>query len=190
MSKAPKLDVPMERNLFFTADVDQESIAELTRSIIEINEHDEMIAGAYGIYNIKYVPDPIKIYIDSYGGYIYQGLGAISVIETSKTPVHTIATGVAMSCGFLILIAGHKRFAYPYSTMMYHQGGGEIGGKMKDIEETLSQWKKLEDMCNRIVLKKTKITKEMLTANYHAKTDTYLTAEQALKLKVIDEIIK
>jgi ATP-dependent Clp protease protease subunit len=104
--------------------------------------------------------------------------------------VHTVVTGVAMSCGFLILIAGHKRFAYPYSTMMYHQSSGDVSGKMKDIVETLSQWKKIDEMCSRIILKKTKITKEMLAESYSAKSDKYLNAEQALKLKVIDEIIK
>jgi ATP-dependent Clp protease protease subunit len=57
--------------------------------------------------NIK--SSPIVIYIDSYGGSVYQCLGLISVMMNSKTKIHTI-TGVANECN-MILISGHKRFS-------------------------------------------------------------------------------
>ena len=61
----------------------------------------------------------IKIYIDSYGGQVYQCFGLIGVME-SKTEIHTVCSA-AMSCGFIILINGHKRFAYRHATPLYHR---------------------------------------------------------------------
>lgn len=38
-----KFEAPMERNLFFSKQLDQETIGKLTESIIKINEHDEKL---------------------------------------------------------------------------------------------------------------------------------------------------
>ena len=57
--------------------------------------------------------EPIKIYIDSPGGYLTDTFTMIDAIKLSKTPVWTICTGTAYSGGFFTFIAGHKRIAYP-----------------------------------------------------------------------------
>ena len=113
---ATNLPLPKERNIYFTRQVDQSSIGDLTKQIIEINEDDKHLRKLYDVYGIDYTAKPINIYIDSYGGAVYQCFGLISVMERSKTPIHTIVTGCAMSCGFMILISGHKRFAHKLST--------------------------------------------------------------------------
>ena len=79
------LDAPRERNIFFTRQVDQASIADITQKIIEINEDDARLKKVYDIYGIDYTPKPIKIYIDSYGGSVYQCFGLLSVMKKSKT---------------------------------------------------------------------------------------------------------
>lgn len=112
------LKEPKIRDLFFNKQVDQSSIGELTKSIVEIINDDKHLKKISKIMGYKYEPKPINIYIDSYGGHVYQILGLISIIEKSKTPIHTIVTGCAMSCGFLLLLSGHKRFAYPLSTVL------------------------------------------------------------------------
>src|ERR1017187_1566959 len=116
---AETLKLPKSRELFFIKQVDQSSIGELTKAIIEINQDDEHLKKLYSVYNLEYRPDPIKIFLDSYGGQVYQCFGLLSVIERSQTPIHTIVTGCAMSCGFMILICGHKRFAHKLSTPLY-----------------------------------------------------------------------
>lgn len=185
-----RLETPQPRNLYFSSQVDQDSIGELTESIIEINDHDRKLEKLYAIYGIQYNPEPIKIYIDSYGGYVYQCFGLLSVMETSKTPIHTIVTGAAMSCGFMMLICGHKRFAYELSTPLYHQVGTGFQGKVKDMEEDVKETKRLQNKLEEIVIRKTKITKDKLKEIYDGKRDWYMTAQKALKLRVVDEIIK
>ena len=183
------LPLPKERNLYFQKQVDQASIGELTQKIIEINDDDKKLKKLYEVYDLSYEPKPIKIYIDSYGGYVYQCFGLLSVMEKSKTPIHTIVTGCAMSCGFMMLISGHKRFAYKLSTPLYHQVSGGAVGKEKDMEEELFEAQRLQTMLEEITLEKTKISKKKLKEIYDGKKDWFMTAKEAKELGVVDEII-
>jgi len=190
MAEKTILDAPMKRNLFFTKQVDQESISTLTQEIIKISEHDEELKRHYALHDIEYHPKPIKIYIDSYGGYVYQCFGLLSVMERSTTPIHTIVTGAAMSCGFMMLISGHKRFAHKLSTPLYHQVSSVAWGKLKDMEEDVEETKRLQKLLEQITLEKTNIGQKRLTEVYEKKQDWYMSAEEALKLGVVDEILE
>lgn len=170
--------------------VDQKSINALAKDIIDINEDDAYIAKLAEVNNMTYNPKPIKMYIDSFGGSVYQCMGLIGVISKSQVPVHTIVTGAAMSAAFIIAISGHKRFCYNTSTYMYHQISSWNWGKLKDIEEDLEESKRLQVALEEHTLKCTKITKETLDKNYKGKKDWYMTAKQALKFGVVDEVIK
>ena len=116
----------------------------------------------YAVYGIEYKPKPIKIYIDSYGGAVYQCFGLLSVMERSKTPIHTIVTGCAMSCGFLILISGHKRFAHKMSTPLYHQVSSGAFGKVQDMEEKVEEAKRLQKQIEEYTMERTNIEKKKL----------------------------
>lgn len=187
---AENLPLPKKRDLFFTKQVDQVSIGELTQKVIEINQDDEHLQKVYSIYGLDYKPEPINIYIDSYGGAVYQCFGLLSVIEISKTPVHTIVTGCAMSCGFLLLISGHKRFAHKMSTPLYHQVSTGFFGKVQEMEEKLEETKRLQKQIEDYTTERTKISKKKLKEILENKKDWYMTSEEALELGVVDEILK
>jgi ATP-dependent Clp protease protease subunit len=129
------------------------------------------------------------MYIDSYGGAVYQCFGLLGVMEKSKTPIHTIVTGAAMSCGFMILISGHKRFGYKHSTPLYHQVSTGFYGKVQDMEEKLEESKRLQKKIEDITFERTSISKKKLTEILKNKKDWYMTAEEALTLGVIDGIL-
>ena len=183
------METPKERKLFFTRDVDADSIAELTENIVKINDHDRYLEGLYKLHNQEYKPQPIEIFIDSYGGSVYQCLGLLGVMEHSITPIHTIVTGCAMSCGFMMLISGHKRFAYRLATPMYHQISNGVWGKIEDFEIEMDEMRRLQDIFESETLDKTKITRKKLKEIRKTKTDWFMNADEALKLGVIDEII-
>ena len=179
-----------DRNIYLSDQITQESVSGVIEKIITINENDDFIDKKASLYDFKYDRKPIKLYIDSYGGNVYQCLGLISVMERSKTPIHTICTGCAMSAGFMILISGHKRFAHKYSTPLYHQASSFIFGELKKIEENVSEMKRLQDMLEVMVLEKTDIKKSKLKQVYVEKLDWYLSAKDALDNNVIDEILE
>jgi ATP-dependent Clp protease protease subunit len=184
-----ELPKPKQRNLFFTKDVDAESIAKLTEALIEIEESDKDLKKIYELHDLEYTPKPIKIYIDSYGGYVYQCYGLLSVMKACKTPIHTIVTGCAMSCGFLISVSGHKRISYDHSTFMYHQVSSGAIGKLKDMEEDIIETKRLQKFVEEHTLTTTKLTPKDLEKCYIEKRDWYFTAKQALKYGIIDQIV-
>ena len=186
---AHTLPMPATRSLMFNSQVDQKTIGHLTESILDINADDEYLKGLYSLHGLDYTPTPIEIYIDSYGGYVYQILGLVAVIQKSKTPIHTIVTGAAMSCGFIMLICGHKRFAYEHATPLYHQVSGGARGTVKDMEEDVVESKRLQKKLEKLTLDNTKISKKKLKEVYEKKQDWYMSAKEAKKLGVIDEII-
>jgi ATP-dependent Clp protease protease subunit len=161
----------------------------LTKAIIEINENDKYLQSLYAIHGIELTPSPIKMYIDSYGGAVYQCFGLLGVMDKSETPIHTIVTGAAMSCGFMILISGHKRFGYELSTPLYHQVSTGFRGKVQDMEESLEETKRLQKKIEDITLKRTTISRKKLTEILKRKVDWHMTSKEALDLGVIDEII-
>lgn len=189
MAEIINIPTPKERNLFFTEQVDQASIGKLVQAIIAINDDDDYIEKVYNLHNLSYTRKPIKIWIDSYGGYVYQCFGLLSIMDKSKTPIHTIVTGAAMSCGFMILIHGHHRFGYPHATPMYHQVSSGAWGTVKDMEENIEETKRLQIKIEEMTLSKTKIKAKRLEKVYKTKLDWYMSAKEALDNGVIDEII-
>ena len=180
---------PKPRNLYLPEQVNQESMNKLTKAVIEINEDDKFLAKLYGIHDLEYKRPPIQMYIDSYGGAVYQCFGLLGVMEKSETPIHTIVTGAAMSCGFMILITGHKRFGYKHSTPLYHQVSTGFHGKVQDMEDSLVETKRLQKKIEDITLERTSISKKKLNEILKNKKDWFMTAEEALGLGVIDGIL-
>jgi ATP-dependent Clp protease protease subunit len=183
------LPMPKARNLYFYEQVDQDTIKKLTEEITSINDSDELLKKIYAVYDLVYVPKPIKIHIDSYGGSVYQILGLLSVMENSQTPIHTYAVGAAMSCGFMMLITGHKRFAHKYSTPLYHQVSNWSFGTLEEMKERLVETKRLQKTLETIIVQNTLLTKKKLKEVNTRKLDWYMTPEEALEWGVVDEIL-
>ena len=65
---------------------------------------------------------PIDIYINSYGGYCYDGLALYDFLRAcSYTTIRTHATGKIMSMGLTIYLAGDERYSSPRATFMAHE---------------------------------------------------------------------
>ena len=184
------LPEPKPRNLYLADQVSQSSMNDLSKAIITINEDDRKLKKIYAAYDLSYNPAPIKLYIDSYGGAVYQCFGLLGIMETSTTPIHTLVTGCAMSCGFMILIHGHKRFAYKHATPLYHQVSTGFRGKLADMEESIEETRRLQNKIEEMTLSKTKISRTKLDKIFKKKVDWYMSADEAINLGVIDEIIK
>lgn len=183
------LPTPKERSLYFAEQVEQESIQKLTENLVAIIDDDKYLKKLYSLHDLEYKPKPVNIYIDSYGGAVYQVLGILSIIEKSKTPIHTYVTGAAMSAGFLLLMYGHKRFAYEHSTILCHQVHAGTWGPLKEMLDDVKETQRLNDLLNTLILKKTKIKQKQLDKIFKRKFDWFITAQEALDLKIIDEIL-
>lgn len=183
------LEKPLPRNLFLAQQVDQDSMNVMSKSILEIREHDKYLEGYYKLHDLEYKSKPILLHIDSYGGAVYQCFGLLSIMKDKGTPVNTIVTGCAMSCGFMIAIHGAHRSIHKHGTLMYHQVSTGSRGTVKEVEEDIIEAKRLQKKIEDMTLENTKITKEKLEKVYNRKKDWYLDAKDSLKWGCVDKII-
>ena len=171
------------RKITIADEIDNETIAlsikYLQKFIDDDNEDDEK--------EKDYKREPIHLYIQTYGGYIYDMWGLIDVILNSKTPIYTHCQGYAMSAGFLIFIAGNKRYMTKHSTLMCHQiSSGSYGVAQKlieDIEQIKLCKKEMEDY---IVERCPKITRNKLQEINEKKLDWYIKVDEAIRLGIAE----
>lgn len=85
--------------------------------------------------------DPIRIYINSPGGSVIDGLSIIDTMNFIESPVYTICTGMAASMGAVLLSCGEKghRSVLPHSRVMIHQVSNGMWGTYSDLEIELKQ---------------------------------------------------
>jgi len=129
---------------------------------------------------------PIKIFINSTGGYLTSTFTVIDAISFSKTPVYTINIGCAYSGGFLIFISGHKRMTYPNASFLFHEGSASIGGDANKFQNQADFYKKQREIIKKIVLSKTNIDENLY--NSHIKDDWWILSDEAIELKIADKI--
>ena len=129
---------------------------------------------------------PIKIYIDSNGGNLEACFTIIDAITMSKTPVWTINIGKAYSAGFFIFITGHKRFAYPNSSFLFHEGSTGIYQDANKFKNYADFYKQQLEQLRAITLEHTQIEPEEY--DKHVKDDWWFDVNEALKYGVTDKI--
>lgn len=127
----------------------------------------------------------ITIYINSYGGSVYDGFAIIDVMRRIKSPVKTICIGKAMSMAALILACGDTRQATDLATIMLHQPSGGFRGTTTDMEINVKEVVRLKKIFHNIIKKKTSIE----DPEKELERDYYLDANEAKELNIIDEII-
>ncbi len=174
-----------ERTIILSSNINKDSAKLIMEEILKINREDEKRDNKEKDFTRK----PIELIVNSFGGSVYDGFAICSVIEKSKTPVHTYVYGYAMSMGLLIAASGHKRFGSKMATFMYHQISTGIWDKIEGIKKELEECLRLELIYDGSLLSKTSIRKSELDDVKTQRKEWYISADEALKLKLIDEII-
>lgn len=174
------------RTIYLNTGISSEAVTEGIIAIMKINAYDDEQEARLK----DYVRQPIKVVVDSYGGSVYDGLGMISSITSSRTPVHTYCYSKGMSMGFLIFISGKKRFIHENAYLMFHQLSGGHYGTNQDLVESAEQTNELNNTLMKITRKRTKITKEQIKEKNERKQDWFIKGKKAIKLGAADELIK
>jgi len=131
----------------------------------------------------------IYMYINSPGGSVSAGLAIYDTMNYIKSDVRTIVIGIAASMGAFLLSSGTqgKRCALSNAEVMIHQVLGGAQGQATDIKIHTEHILKLKKKLNQILANNTgksinKITKD-------CERDNFMSAKEALKYGLIDEII-
>ncbi|OHB20924.1 MAG: ATP-dependent Clp endopeptidase, proteolytic subunit ClpP [Parcubacteria group bacterium RIFCSPLOWO2_01_FULL_48_18] len=132
----------------------------------------------------------IDLYINTPGGSVTAGLAIYDAMQYVKPDVRTICIGMAASMGAVLLAAGAKgkRVVLPNSEILLHQVMGGAEGQAIEIEITAKHIVAIKEKLNRILAKHTGQSLDKIERD--TDRDFYLSAEEAKKYGLIDQIIK
>lgn len=134
----------------------------------------------------------VDIILNTAGGDVYHGFGIYDLIANHPGQVTVKCFGRVMSMGSIILQAADNRQMSENATMLIHYGTDAFIGHTKDAERAARESQRVCKLMEDILLSKIKGKNKRFTRSKlqeMMKFDTYLTAEEALKLGLIDEII-
>lgn len=150
----------------------------LAKEIVRINNEEAEVTS----------PKPIVLYIHSYGGDLDQAQFFCDLVEASRVPIITVATGAAMSAGLLIFLSGKRRYAFKHSSLLIHQGSAAFSGTAEEIESAQKSYKRKLEKMKRYILTHTSIDEKLFERN---KTkDWYVSGEELIGLGIADRIIE
>lgn len=168
------------RRLYLNSDVDENAIDNIVYYIMRYNRIDKGIP--------KEERTPIILYINSPGGSVVDGYCVIDTILASETPVYTVNVAMCASMGFLIFIAGAKRFSFAHSEFLMHDGstmGYNSTAKMRDRMEF--ETVELEKETKQYILSRTKIDEQLYNDKYRC--EWYFLPDEGKKIGAVDYIV-
>ena len=131
----------------------------------------------------------IQLYINSPGGMVTAGLAIYDTMQYIKCDVSTICIGLAASMGAFLLSGGTKgkRLALPNAEIMIHQPSGGAKGQATEIQIVAEKILQTKKKLNEILAANTGQPYEVICRD--TERDNYMTAEEALKYGLIDQVI-
>lgn len=129
----------------------------------------------------------IYIYVNSDGGDCVCGTMILSAITYSITPIVTVGFAKCASMASYILAAGHERYCFPNTIVLYHDGQtGYVssGNKGKDIQKF---YDKLDERMTSFMIEHTGMTKEFIEEIKDR--EYYMFSEEAKERHIVDKII-
>ena len=157
----------------------------------EVNSHTANVIVAQLLHLAYENPDEdIKLYINSPGGSVYDGLAIYDTMNFIKPDVQTIGIGLQASMGAFLLSAGAKgkRAILPNARVMIHQPSSGTRGKITDQEIDLKEGLLLKEKLAQILAKNSGQKLEKLKNDMER--DYWMSAEEAVEYGLVDKIIK
>ena len=183
-TNADNIRLNTDKRLFYISDdIDNTTISVINFNLLYLLQKDDEKEAK----EKDFKRTPIKIYINSNGGEIDDMWSLIDIMLHSKSPIYTYCTGYAYSAGFLIFLAGSKRFMSPHARLMFHQMSCFRSGKYQDLVEDRPEMDYLQNEIIDYVINRTAITKDQIQEWLEKKQDTYFHSKEAIKLGIIDK---
>lgn len=132
----------------------------------------------------------IRLYINSPGGIITEGLAIYDTMQILSCPISTYCVGKAASMGTVLLAAGDKgrRFALPNALIHIHQPLGGAQGQATDIEIMARRILREKERLSEILAKHTGQPIERITRD--SDRDFYMEPQAAVEYGIVDEVLQ
>ncbi len=132
----------------------------------------------------------IYLYINSPGGGITSSLAIYDTMSFIKPDISTICTGIAGASAAVLMASGAagKRMCLPNAKMLLHQVYGRAEGPSADIRIMAREIDRQREVINSLLCKHT--GKRAATVEKDTDRDFYLTAAEAIKYGLADQLIQ
>jgi ATP-dependent Clp protease protease subunit len=132
---------------------------------------------------------PIQMIINSPGGSVIDGMAIFDAMRQSPCPIETVGNGMQASMGSILLAGGDARAMTKNSMLLVHQimGGAEGGTQHSDFEISGSFMALLHEKLKSVYVEFTGLNHKFW--DIVGERDSWLTAEQALKIGYINGIV-
>ncbi len=132
----------------------------------------------------------INLYINSPGGSVSAGLAIYDTMQFVQCDIATYCIGQASSMAAVLMAAGKKgkRFALPHARVMIHQVWGGAAGTASDIKLQAEEIIRLKKAINLIIAKHSGQPLERV--EHDADRDYFMSAQEALKYGLVDEVVE
>lgn len=172
-----------ERDLLLSDRISQSSVKNIINNLFAINADDDEKEALYNHWERK----PIRLFINSYGGSVYDGLALCDAIQCSKTPVHTICLGSCMSMALWVWLSGAKRLMGKRATLMFHDISTVAVDKTEGIKQELDEMLRLQRKMVEELVTGTAVDEQKLQDYITRKAEWYIPSEEALRLNLAHE---
>jgi ATP-dependent protease ClpP protease subunit len=131
---------------------------------------------------------PIELHMSSFGGCVYSALRLIDEIESAPVQIKFVGGGQIMSAATVIMSVCDHRIVHKNARIMLHDGSNDMSGRHTDIHIEADEDKFLTEVMYEIYAKNSRMPKNF----WHdlCQRDTYLSADEALSLGLVDEIVQ
>ena len=187
---------PKEKVLTFFGELKGATVESAIKEIVKINLSDQEYLKQCRQWALDNGQNPslakltpIEFYLSTYGGACYDGLALHDVLESSITPIEVICTGKIMSMGVIVALGAKVRKAYRNTSFMIHQVSGLSFGTLREMEDTVAEASRINEILFNIIKSKTKVTEEQLNEVLQKKKDWFLTATEAVELGILTELL-
>ena len=161
--------------VFFDSEVNRESSTHLIATLRALDTNNE--------------DEPVLLMISSPGGSVLDGLAVYDEIKRMNREVITYASGLVASIATIIYLAGKKRLITPHSQLLIHNPSIYLQGQHSALclDEEAKRILQIRDILADILVENSKASRKQILNMM--KTDTYLSATEALEYGFATEIV-
>ena len=167
------------------------------RTLFLNNEINEYVIEDYVMYILKWNKEdknlpvesrqPIKLFISSPGGNVFNANNMVDVIEASKTPIIGIALDLVASASLHIYLACHDRISFKGSAFLQHDGEIAVENSRKKAKDTMAFFDEGDLRLKNHIIKHTNMDEEFYDSIYESEFWFY--AQRGKELGVVHKII-
>lgn len=132
--------------------------------------------------------EPIVLLIDSPGGSVFSGEKIVSAMESIKSDVYTVCTGMCASMAAIIHQYGTKRLATDRSVLMFHDAAGMISGRLSEMLSLLTMVRRKIEKSNHYIANRSKMSYDELVRL--GANNFWIDAEDAMEKGLVDGLVR